>query len=299
MKRIAVRQDSGEHGVAAFVIRGGTLFFCIEHKAFATGAKNHSVARIFKVDSLDVRRTAANCKQCCFVNKVRQVGAAHAGSCAGHGVEIDVLSHALSGGVHLQNGKALVGLWQRNDDLAIEAAWSEKCGVQNVGAVSCCKNNNSFCCFEAVHFCQQLIERLFTLIVSAAKPGTTLATNRIDLINKDDCAPHFRCLLEEVANTACADTDKHFHEVGTSYRHKANACFTGNRAGKQCLAGTWRAYEQNSFGYSGADFFEALWHPKEVDDFFNFLFHALVSGNVGKRGAWIVGVVVLRAATAD
>ena len=108
---VAVWQDSCEYGMSAFVICGSTLFFCIEHEAFATCTKNHSVARIFEVDSLDVCRTATNSEQRCFVDEVGQVGAAHAWRCTGHGVEIDVLSHALAGGMHLQDCKALVGFW--------------------------------------------------------------------------------------------------------------------------------------------------------------------------------------------
>ena len=135
--------------------------------------------------------------------------------------------------MNLQNGKAFIGLWQRNNDLAIETTWTEQCSIKNVWAVRCSHDNDAFCCFEAIHFGEQLIERLLTLIVSAAKSCSTLSSDGINFVDENNGASHFCCLLKQVAHAACANAHEHFHEVGTSDRKKTNSCFAGNCSSEQ------------------------------------------------------------------
>ena len=49
--------------------------------------------------------------------------------------------------------------------------------------------------------------------MTAAKACATVTANRIDFIDKDNAGRMFFRLLEEIANTGRADTDKHFHEI--------------------------------------------------------------------------------------
>ena len=105
----------------------------------------------------------------------------------------------------------------------------------------------------------------------------------VNLVDKDDCFAHALSLLEEVADAACADTDKHFHEVRAGDAEKADARFASDCSGEQGLAGAGWTHEKNSFRYPCPYFVKALRHSQEVNDLGDFLFHTGVSGDVVER----------------
>ena len=67
--------------------------------------------------------------------------------------------------------------------------------------------------FETIHLNEELVKGLLTLIVTSAHPGTSVATDGIDLIDEDDTGSVLLPLLKEVANAARTDTHEHFHEI--------------------------------------------------------------------------------------
>ena len=135
--------------------------------------------------------------------------------------------------------------------------------------------------------------------MTAAQTCASLATNGVDFVDEDNCFAHLACLQEQVTHATCANADKHFHEVRTSDRHKAHASFTSNSACKECFASSGRTHKQNTFRNTCANFFESLWHPEEVDHFFDFHLDALVASDIGKRGGGFVGLVQLCFATTN
>ena len=269
------------------------LFFCVEYEAFASCTHDNTVTSILKVNALDVGRPTSYSKECSFVHEVCKICTAHARSGTRHCVKVDVCSETLVGGVHLQNGKALFIFRKRHHNLAIESARTQQGRIQDVWAVCCSKNHDAFCCFKTVHLSQHLVESLFTFIVTAAKSGATLATNGINFVNEDDGLAHFACLLKEVSYATCTHADKHLHEVRTGDGQEANACFTGNGTSKQCFTCSRRTNKQNTFWYTCTNFFEAFWHAQEINDFFDFQFHAFVASNISKGGCRLVGLIRL------
>ena len=283
MQRVGVRQHGGQHRVSAFVVRSGATFFGAQHQAFTSGAHHDTVARVFKVNPLDLARTSAYCEQCRFVDEIGEVRTAHSRRCLGHGVHVDVGSHALVARVHLENREALFEFGQRHHDLAIEATRTQQCGIENVGAVGGRQNHDSFGGFKTVHLSEHLVECLFAFVMAATKTGTALAADRVDFIDEDDRLAHLARLLEQVTHAARADTHEHLHEVRARDRQKAHTCFAGDGARKQGLAGSWRTNEQNALGHPCSDLFEALGHPQEVDHLFDLLLDAVIAGHIGKR----------------
>ena len=177
--------------------------------------------------------------------------------------------------------------------MAIETTWAEQCSIKNVWAVCCSHDDDAFCCFEAVHFGKQLIKRLLTLIVPAAKSCSTLSSNGVNFVDENNGASHFCRLLKQVTHATCTNAHEHLHEVRTSYRKKANSCFAGNCSGEQCFSCSRRANEQNTLWYARTNFFKSLWHAKEINYFFDLLLYAFISSHISKRCAWFVGVVIL------
>ena len=101
----------------------------------------------------------------------------------------------------------------RHDDAPIEAPGSQQRGIQYVGSVGGRNNDHAFIFLKPVHFNEQLVKRLFAFIITAAKPGATMATNGVNFVDKDDTRGVLFGLLEHVAHAAGADTDKHFDEI--------------------------------------------------------------------------------------
>src|SRR5699024_8426963 len=131
-------------------------------------------------------------------------------------------------------------------NLPVETAWAQQRRVQNIRAVRRSDQDNTFAVAEAVHLYQQLVEGLLALIVSTTGSGSTLATNRVDLVDEDDTRPIFLSLLNQVTHARCTNTDEHFYEVRAGDGVERNACLARNRASQQSLTCTRRAIEQHA-----------------------------------------------------
>ena len=89
--------------------------------------------------------------------------------------------------------------------------------------------------FETVHLHEQLVQRLFALIVAAAQACAALTADRIDFIDEDDAGRMLLRLLEHVAHARGAHADEHFHEVGTGNTEERNLGFAGDSARQQAF----------------------------------------------------------------
>ena len=97
----------------------------------------------------------------------------------------------------------------------VKAARPQQRRVENIGTVGRRDQDDAFIGIEAVHFDQQLIQRLLALVMASAQTRAAVAADRVDFIHEDDAGSVFLSLLEEVADPARADADKHLHEVGS------------------------------------------------------------------------------------
>ena len=153
-----------------------------------------------------------------------------------------------------------------HDDLAIEAARTQQRRVEHVGTVGRRDNDDPLVRFEPVHLDQQLVERLFALVVTIAEAGTAMTTDRVDFVDEDDAGRAFLRLFEHVANAAGADADEHLDEVRARDGEERHARLTRNRAGEQRLAGARRTDEQRALGDLAAEAGELGRILEEVDD---------------------------------
>src|SRR5699024_4681399 len=104
--------------------------------------------------------------------------------------------------MHAQDGLTALFIRQVYRDLAVKTAASEQSRVKHVRAVGRRDDDDALVLAHAIHLDEQLVQRLLTLIVSAAHAGAALAADRIDLIDEDDARRSLLCLLEHVAHTA-------------------------------------------------------------------------------------------------
>jgi hypothetical protein len=89
----------------------------------------------------------------------------------------------------------------RHDNLAVETAWTQQRRVEHVGTVGRRNQDHALIGLEAVHLDQQLVERLFALVIAAAKACATMAADGVDFIDEDDARRVLLGLLEHVAHT--------------------------------------------------------------------------------------------------
>jgi len=155
----------------------------------------------------------------------------------------------------------------RHHDLTVEAARTQQGGVEHVGPVGRSDDDDALVRIEAVHLDQQLVQRLFALIVTAAEARATMASDRVDFVDEDDARGVLLGLFEHVAHAAGADADEHFHEVGTGNIEEGHARLAGDSAAEQGLTRPRRADHQRAFGDLAAQALELGGVFEEVDDF--------------------------------
>ena len=86
----------------------------------------------------------------------------------------------------LEDRFAVVHVGEIEDDAAVEAARAEERRIKNVRAVRCGKDDDARVAVEAVHLDEDLVQRLFALVIAAAHAGAALAADGVDLIYKED-----------------------------------------------------------------------------------------------------------------
>src|SRR5205807_5799536 len=111
-----------------------------------------------------------------------------------------------------QDSLAAFEVGEIDDDAPIEAAGTEQRGIENVGTVRSGDEDDAVVRFEAVHFDEELVQRLLALVVSAAEAGAAVTADRVDFIDEDDARRVFLALFKEVAHARGADADEHLHE---------------------------------------------------------------------------------------
>ena len=117
--------------------------------------------------------------------------------------------------MYLQDGLAADHIGIIYDNAAIEAAGAQKRGIQYIASIRGGHHDYAFVVRKAVHFHQQLIERLFAFIVTAAQTCAALTANRIDFIDEDDRGSVLFGFGEQIAHAARAHADEHFNEIRT------------------------------------------------------------------------------------
>jgi hypothetical protein len=97
--------------------------------------------------------------------------------------------------------------------LAVETARTHQCRVENLGAVRRREHDYTLAATEPVHFGEDLVERLLTLVV-ASKPraAPSRTPDSIQLVDEDDGRSELECFSKEVSDPACANPDNHLNK---------------------------------------------------------------------------------------
>src|SRR5207244_6472574 len=119
-----------------------------------------------------------------LVDQVFEVGAGEADRLRRDGVQVDVRRQRLAIGVHGQDRLAAPQVGAIQHHTPVEATGTQQGGVENVRAVGGGDDNDDRLVVKAVHLDQDLVERLFALVVRAAQAGPAVATDRVDFVDE-------------------------------------------------------------------------------------------------------------------
>ena len=173
-----------------------------------------------------------------------------------------------------------VGQWHHH--LAVKAARTQQRRVEDIGAVGGSDDDHALVTLKAVHFDQQLVQGLLTLIVTTTQTGTTVTANRIDLVDKDDAGGGLLGLFEHVTHTGGTDTDEHLHEIRARDGKERHLGLAGNGSGEQGLTGTRRADHQHTTGDLTAKLLKLAGITQELNQFDHVILGLFYPGHVVK-----------------
>ncbi len=120
---------------------------------------------------------------------------------------------------------------------------------------------------KAIHLNKQLVECLLTLIIPASARISSLATDGINLIDKDDTWRMLFCLFEEIAHSGRTDTNKHLDKLRTAHTVESNSCFTSDSTRDQGFASTRSPHKQHAFRSTSPHCRKTLRMFQKLDNF--------------------------------
>ena len=281
--RVLGRERVGDERVAGFVVGDDAALALGDHARPALGAGDDAFDCRFELRHPDLFHPAARGEQRGFVQQVREVGTGHARRSASDDVEIDPGRDRLVVRVHAHDALAPFEIRRVDDDLAVEAAGAQQCGIEHVGSVRRRDEDHAGAHVEAVELDEHLVERLLALIVPTTDTGTALPTHRVDLVDEDDRAPDGFGALEQIAHTRRADAREHLDEVAAGHGEERNPRLPRDRTRQQRLPRAGRPEEQHALRDRRTDRREPFRFREEVLDLAQLLDGFVEPRDVGER----------------
>src|SRR3990172_6325951 len=283
LHRIGVPNGLRHHRVAGFVIRRVHAFLLWHDNRAALRAHHYFVLGLFEIFHVHEPLVGARAKHRRFIDEVREVRAGETGRATGNNVGVHIIRHRHLAHVHLENLLASANIGQRHIHLAIETTRTQQRRVEHVRTVGRGDHDHALGAFKAVHFHQQLVERLFAFVVTAAEAGAALTPDGIDFVDKNNAGRVFLRLLEHVAHARGADTDEHLDKVGTGNGEKRHLRLAGNGLGQQRLAGARGAGQEHALRYTTAQFLKLGRAAQELHELAHFFLGFLDTGDIVER----------------
>ncbi len=231
------------------------------------GAHGHGVFRVLEFPHPHPAHGPPRREQCGLVDEIHQIGAGEAGRAPRDDFQIHIRQERHLTHVDLKDVLAADDVGVCDDDLAVETARPQQRGIEYIRAVGRSDQDDVLVQFEAVHFDQQLIQRLFALVVAAAEARAAPAADRVDFVHEYDAGRVLFCLGEHVPDAGSADADKHLDEVGTRDREERHVRLARDGARQQGLAGTGWTDQQNTVRDPPSQPLKLLRVAQKVDDF--------------------------------
>ena len=270
--------------MARLVIGDDLAFFRRNDLVLLLQAGDHAVDRLLEVLHLDGFLALPGRQQGRLVADVGDFGAGEAGRLAGQHLQVHVVAQDQVARVHLEDLQPLAAVGLVDENLSVEAAGPQQGRIEHVGPVRGRHDDDALVRVETVHFDEQLVQRVFALVVGAHHDAAaTGATDRVDLVDEDDAGRFLLGLPEQIAHARGPHAHEHLDEVAPRNGKERHARLTGHRLGQQRFARTRRPHQQHAFGQLAAQSGELLRVLQKLDDFRDFFFGLVQPGHVLER----------------
>src|SRR5690625_4126679 len=284
MDGIVLRHNLTHNGVSSFVVGGILLFFLAHNHGSTLGAHHDFVAGLFELFHCYQAFVAPGRKQCGFVDQVGQVGTRETRGTAGNNHGLNALVDGHLAHMDFQYLLAATNIRQADHHLAVKTARTEQRLVQHVGAVGSGNDDYALVALKTIHFHQQLVERLLTLIVATTVAAAAMATNGVNFVNKDDARCLFFGLIEHIPHSGGAHTDKHLHKVRARDGEKWHFGFPGDGFGQQGFTGTRSTRHQHAARDSAAELLKFTGVAQKLHQLLHLFLGLIHTGHISKGG---------------
>ena len=131
--------------------------------------------------------------------------------------------------------------------LPVESAGTQQRAIKHFGPIRRGQHDHADVGLEAVHGRQQLIERLFALVVDRSDMHPTLAADGVEFVDEDDAGRLRLGLFKKIAHPRRAHADEHLDELAAADGEERHLGLAGDGPREQRLACARRADQQNAF----------------------------------------------------
>ena len=186
--------------------------FCYDH-LLSLFAHNDFVLRLLKLFHADSTFVLPRSKQRRFVHQIRQIGTGKTWRASSDKRRLNIGAQRHLAHMHFQDLLATANVWQTNHHLPVKSTGTQQGSVENIRTVGGGNHNHTLITVKAIHFYQQLIQCLLAFIMTTAHAAATVATDSINLIDKDYARRLLFRLLKHVANAAGTNAPERALEV--------------------------------------------------------------------------------------
>ncbi len=163
--------------------------------------------------------------ECRFVHHVGEIGARESRRTARQHREIHIVGQWNLARVHAQNFFAPAHIRTIHHHPPVKTSRPQQRRIEHIRTVGRGHQDDAIVRFEAVHFDQQLVQRLLALVVPAAEARAAVTSNGVNFVDENDAGSVLLALLEQVAHAARAHAHEHLDEVRAGDREERNVRF--------------------------------------------------------------------------
>mmetsp|Transcript_4005 Transcript_4005/g.6083 ORF Transcript_4005/g.6083 Transcript_4005/m.6083 type:complete len:241 (-) Transcript_4005:551-1273(-) len=183
-----------------------------------------------------------------LVHKILKLSSTESRGTTGDGLKINIRLKGLSTGVDSKDTGTSLEIREVDSDLSVETSRTEKSLVKYIDTICGGNGDNSGVSIETVHLYKELVNSLLTFIVSSGESSTTLTSNGVDLINKDDTRGVLLSLRKDITDTGSSNSDEHLNKFGSRNGDEGNSGLSGNSLSEEGLTSSGGSVKDDSTG---------------------------------------------------
>ncbi len=191
--RLCVFLQCCDQGVSYLVVRNDPSLFPAHDTVFLFFSDQHHLDCIKQILLADSLTAVLDCIDRCFVDHIGEIGTDRSRSCKCDLLQIYGFIHADVFGMYLQNVNTAFQIRFIHNNTSVKPARSEQCLIQNFRSVCRTQDQNTLGAVKTIHFGKQLVQCLFTFLITAAVFAVTAPADRIYFIDKNNTWRIFRC----------------------------------------------------------------------------------------------------------